>query len=72
MGGENLLAQRGAGARHADDEHRRRIGVVGARAGRQAGAVKQRDIGVDEAAMRRRAKTAGSGAADAWPRLPVT
>ena len=28
MGGKNLLAQRGAGARHADDEHRRRVGIV--------------------------------------------
>ena len=42
MRGKNLLAQRGAGAWHADDEHRRRIGVAGARTGCEAGAVEER------------------------------
>jgi hypothetical protein len=52
MRGKDLLAQRGAGARHPDDEHRRRIGVAGARAGREAGAVEQRHISMDEGRMR--------------------
>ena len=51
MRGENLLAQGGAGARHADDEHRRGIGIARPRPMREAIRVEHRDIGIDECAM---------------------
>ena len=52
MGGEDLLAQRGAGARHADDEHRRRIGIARARTVAETRAGEAGDAGIDECAMR--------------------
>ena len=48
---QDSLGQRRAGARHADDEHRCRIGIAGDRAGGEARAVQQGDVGVDELAV---------------------
>ncbi len=48
MGGQDLLAQRRAGARHADDEDRRRIGDCRARGPSANAPRRSSDVGVDE------------------------
>lgn len=51
MAGQNLLRQRGAGARHADNEDRRGIAVGGAGPVVQPGGVELRDARVDKGAV---------------------
>ncbi len=51
MRGEDLLAQRRARSRHADDEDRRGVRVLRPRTGNEAIVIERCDIGVDEGAI---------------------
>jgi hypothetical protein len=51
MGGEDLLAQRRAGGRHANDEDRRRIGIRSPLSGCEARPAERGNARLDEGQM---------------------